>query len=506
MANRVGIMHRVSCFTRIVVLAGSALLLFIINFSVVAGTQAERVLDIIRDMRASGELSGNPVLRLTVKKGNISNFKGKNFALKTAWEEQTGVLLDFRVMPQVPSLAFIRDANDVDVTIARNREFPELQAENLLTDLSPLLEKFGLELNEASEDGYINPSKQVVIGGSIVGIPADNDIAMLYLRSDLLEDNRNQVEFIQRYKRALRPPQTWSEYLQLLEFFHKPGEGFYGSLEPREQSTAWMYWMPRYLSKGNPTQLLFDDEMHPLIDGVQGIAATQEYIDTVQYSPDDILKSGNDYSYTLPRFRSGKGFSTIITAAGSKIFNGKTSAVRGRYKTYPMPGTRLGEKLIRRTTYIYGNNIVIPRTSPNPELAFLYSMWLTDPDNSRDSVSVSGGFSDPYRHNHIKDSEIRKVYSEQVVDMLSREASIAVPAGTGLPGDSEYIEVLNRNLWRAAAGEVSAAQAMAATAEAWELITERHGRESQIARWKAFKVLCPDELGITLEKPVAGMK
>jgi multiple sugar transport system substrate-binding protein len=496
-------MRKISCYSRIVVLAGSALLLCILNVTAVAGTQAERVLEIIRDMRASGELSGNPVLRLTVKKGNINNFKGRNFELKTSWEEQTGILLNFRVMPQVPSLAFIRDAKDVDVTIARNREFPELHAENLLTDLTPLLKKYGLALDESSEDGYINPNKQVVIGGSVVGIPADNDIAMLYLRSDLLEDNSNQVEFVQRYKRPLRPPQTWSEYAQLQEFFHRPDEGFYGSLEPREESTAWMYWMPRYLSKGSPTQLLFDNEMHPLIDSVEGVTATQEYIDTVRYSPGEILKPGNDYSYTLPQFRSGKGFSTIITAAGSKLFNGKTSAVRGRYKAYPMPGTRLGEKLIRRTTYIYGNNIVIPHTSPNPELAFLYSMWLTDPDNSRNSVSVSGGFSDPYRYNHIKDRDIRQVYSEQVVDLLSREVSIAVPAGTGLPGDSEYIGVLNRNLWRAAAGELSAAQAMAATAEAWEVITERHGRERQIARWKAFKVLCPDELGLTLEKPVA---
>jgi multiple sugar transport system substrate-binding protein len=90
-----------------------------------------------------------------------------------------------------------------------------------------------------------------------------------------------------------------------------------------------------------------------------------------------------------------------------------------------------------------------------------------------------------------------------VVDLLSREVSIAVPAGTGLPGDSEYIGVLNRNLWRAAAGELSPAQAMGETADAWELITERHGREGQIAQWKAFKMLCPDELGLTLEKPVA---
>jgi len=63
---------------------------------------------------------------------------------------------------------------------------------------------------------------------------------------------------------------------------------------------------------------------------------------------------------------------------------------------------------------------------------------------------------------------------------------VTLPPGTGIPGDSEYLETLNTNLTAAIRGELTATEAMTKTAASWEAITDRLGRESQIENWKAF--------------------
>ncbi|MGD8708775.1 MAG: extracellular solute-binding protein, partial [Ectothiorhodospiraceae bacterium] len=250
--------------------------------------------------------------------------------------------------------------------------------------------------------------------------------------------------------------------------------------------------MPRYLCRAAPDRYLFDEEMHPLIDSPEGVAATRSYLATIPYSPPDILGKGNDYSYTLPFFMRGKAFSTVITVAGAKLFNKAGSEVAGKYGVYPMPGHVVDGRLVRRPTLMYGNNLVVPTSSPHKALAFAFAMWLTDPDNSAASVGVAGGFSDPYRYHHLHDDHIRRVYTSSALEAVEKELPFTTPAGTGLPGDTEYIGALNDNLWRAGRGEITAREAMQRTAAAWEAITERHGREQQIRYWRAFRSTYPE--------------
>ena len=68
----------------------------------------------------------------------------------------------------------------------------------------------------------------------------------------------------------------------------------------------------------------------------------------------------------------------------------------------------------------------------------------------------------------------------------AEEISVTIPAGTGLPGDTEYIQALNRNLLLAGEGKLTAEEAMGKTAEEWETITEKYGREKQVRYWRAF--------------------
>lgn len=455
------------------------------------GEQADRAIAAVRKLVEEGQVPKDAVLRVVAKQGNVANFWGKDLTLKAEWETQTGTRLDVSTMPQQPLLNFMKEKRDFDISVARQQEYPDLFTEGLIADLTPLFSTFGLKWDANPSSGYYLLKAQTEFDQKIVAVPADGDIAILYLRKDLLDDADNRRRYQSRYKRNLQIPKTWQEYQRQIEFFYDPARGFYGSCEEREPTTGWMFWMPRYLSQSSPVRYLFDENMHPLIDSPEGVAATKSYLAVLPYSPADILKEGNNYSYTVPIFKRGDCYANMMTPAGAKINSVPMSPIRDKFTTVAMPGTLIGGQLVSRPSFIYGNNIVVAASSKQKELAFLYAMWLTDPDVSLRSVLVVGGFADPYRFNHYKDEAAKQVYTSQGLDAMEKQLVNAVPAGTGLPGDNDYIQALSLNLWRAGRGDFGAEEAMKKTAAEWEAITERHGREKQKKYWKQFKEKFP---------------
>ncbi len=457
-----------------------------------AGEQADRAISAVQKLVASGQTAKDTALKLLAKQGNIDNFWGKDFELKNEWERQTGIIIDAAVMPQLPVLELMRAKQDFDLTVARQREYPDLFAEGLIVDLIDLLNKYGFRFDDNPVDGYFLPKSQTEFDGRVVAVPADGDIAIMYLRRDLMEDAQNQDRFRKKFHRDLKPPATWDEYQDLIEFFNAPERGFFGTCEQRDPQTGWMFWMPRYVSQASPNQLLFDDNMRPLINSKAGVLATISYLKTIAFSPPHILKEGNHYNYTLPIYRHGDAFAHILTTALAKILNLESSPVKNKFMCALIPGTVVGDKLIRRTSFIYGNNIVVSSSSRQKELAFLFAMWISDPEISARSIAVTSGIADPYRFNHLKDPQVQSIYSKQALESLEQHIKIAVPAGTGLPGDHEYIAALNKSLWAAAKKELTAQEAMDQAAGQWDKITDKYGRDKQIGYWRAFREKFPE--------------
>lgn len=452
-----------------------------------AGEQAERALDAVRKLIASGELRRDSNLKVAFKQGNINALLGPNLELQKEWERQTGIVISARLIPQQPAVANLRNSPDIDLTVARNNEYPDLLQQGLVEDLGPLLTQFGFTMGSEPLSGFIRPALQARLAGRTVAIPADGDLGILFLRRDLLEDPAEQAAFRKATGQPLAVPRTWADYLRLVRFFHRPEKNLFGSVEQRDPGTAWMFWLPRYLSQAAPYAALFDERMRPLIDSPAGIAATENYVAITRHTPPGSVEDGKDYSFTLPFFVQGKAFSSVWTIAGAKLFNSANSAVRGRFIAVPLPGQEIGGRLVRHNPLIYGNNLVVSSRSTQRKLAFLFAMWLTDPDISTRTVGVSGGFTDPYRWHHLRDARIRELYTAQAVEVSSAEWAVAVPPGTGLPGDGEYLDALNRYVSLAARGEIGAREAMRRTAAEWEKLTEKYGRERQIEAWRAFR-------------------
>ena len=127
------------------------------------------------------------------------------------------------------------------------------------------------------------------------GYPYTGLTAYLCYRKDMLNDPKNKREFKARYHRELAAPTTWKEYMQLAEFFNRPREHFYGTYISGKQGLAlWYEWLNFvYSYGGNILDTQHGDEYGDIaINSPQNVAATEQYIKLIPFSPPDTLDFG----------------------------------------------------------------------------------------------------------------------------------------------------------------------------------------------------------------------
>jgi multiple sugar transport system substrate-binding protein len=131
--------------------------------------------------------------------------------------------------------------------------------------------------------------------GHIYGYPFTGLTTYLCYRKDLVDDPANRRAFRLRYHRELGPPASWGEYLQLAEFFNHSDKQFYGTYIQGKQSLAlWYEWLNLMYSFGG--NIL--DTRHGwqygdiVVNSPQNIAATEQYLKAIPFSPPDTLTYG----------------------------------------------------------------------------------------------------------------------------------------------------------------------------------------------------------------------
>lgn len=68
------------------------------------------------------------------------------------------------------------------------------------------------------------------IDGQIVGLPFHDGPECLIYRKDLFESHKEQADYLAKYGKNLRVPQTWDDFRQIAEFFNRPADNLYGSI------------------------------------------------------------------------------------------------------------------------------------------------------------------------------------------------------------------------------------------------------------------------------------
>jgi multiple sugar transport system substrate-binding protein len=142
---------------------------------------------------------------------------------------------------------------------------------------------------------------------------------------------------------------------------------------------------------------------------------------------------------------------------------------------------------------ISGNwTFFVSKASKHKDLAFEFAAHMTSKELTKRLTAQSGTAVNPSRRSHFDDpaswnqsgfsTESARAYLDAITRSLSNPN---VVYDITIPGAGEYYQAADEQVARAVAGELTPQQALDQAAAAWERITDRLGREKQIAFYKA---------------------
>ena len=193
-----------------------------------------------------------------------------------------------------------RDASAAtyDIIVVRHRLLGALIARREVQPIDSFLSDSTLHDPSFHPDRQLFPNAWAEISsynGHYYGYPFTALTTYLCYRKDLLADPASQRAFRDHYHRELRPPATWQEYLDLAEFFNRPSDHFYGTYIQGKQGLAlWYEWLNLSYSFGGnildaPHGWQYGDIV---VNSPQNVAATEQYLRAMKFSPPDTLKYG----------------------------------------------------------------------------------------------------------------------------------------------------------------------------------------------------------------------
>lgn len=444
-------------------------------------TPEERALAGIRALKAAGKLRDGETFVIMHHSGQRNNL----LPALEEWNRLTGlnfvsaeVGLEADIYTKAMNEAVVRTGN-YDLFLTFVNWVGDMAEAGLIVDQTDWWAKYDPEVDHGP-NAYVPPLDRftTTYAGRRFALGADNDTFSLFYRRDLMENRDEQKRFEDRYGRPLRVPQTWSEFDEWVAFFDRPEQGIRGAHMYAERYFAYTAWAARFVSKGG---MYFDDNMDPLIDGDEGVAALEEQIRLVRNHMWNDAVTG-DWSVAYSRFPEGSVFFAWAWASLGKWAEGPDSKVRGKVGYMEVPGTLHGSRLVRAAPHVVGWSFSVSRYGKNPEAAYLFAQWFTGPKVGRDAIARVGTL-DPYRLPWYEDEQMKASYGPDFLPVLLANTKNAFP-DLSVRGANEYLDVLNVNLQQAFAGQKTAVRALKDTAAEWQKITNRLGRRRQAEAWR----------------------
>ena len=422
--------------------------------------------------------------------------------LKDEWNAQTGSELDVREMTERELVA--AESLPGDAVICPSHVLGALAERHLLApvpkalcheDAGPWSDVFDLlRLHEASW------------AGQPLAVPFGSPVLCCYYRADLLE------------KLGRRPPQTWTEYLELAKLLNQPrpaaGGARFGAIEPLGPGWAGLVLLAHaapYAKHADNYSTLFDIEtMEPLVAGPPFVRALEELVQAARSGPAVQL----DYDPAAVRAAFWKGQCgmalTWPTAA-----RGASSPQAASIASQPPGGTfQIGFAELPGTTEVYnhgarawsarpeGSDLQVPllglagrigvvgAATDASDAAFQLLFWLSGTQLSPRVCAVSPATTLFRRTQGDAPQEwVEKPVSASAADAYAKATQQTLRRGQlllapRLPGRGEYLDALDEAVRSAARGVRSPAEALAGAAARWREITNKRGLERQKAAYQ----------------------
>jgi multiple sugar transport system substrate-binding protein len=348
--------------------------------------------------------------------------------------------------------------------------------------LDDFVAQYKPEWEKYYEGGQLTVESYAKYAGKYVCVCFDGDYQSWNYRKDLFEDPKEQADFKAKYGWDLQWPETWEQLDQLAEFFHRPDQNLLGCTDIRNSIWGLTNWVQRYASFANPAMMYFDPQTgKPMINSEAGVKATQEYADTMKFKSPDAVSWGWPEQYA--NMAAG---GTAITCAFPNMpkfldnAGNPDSKIVGKLRTGLAPGRIVDGKLIRRTVWWPNITLAVSTQTKYPEAAYLFLQWAGSASMFTFMVGNPAGYYDPFQVSDFKDPVVVGSYHEYHVPTMTSSIEHSVPP-LNLNGASEYETALDNNVQAVISGKKTAEQAMADCEKEWETITDRLGRDKQVA-------------------------
>jgi len=345
-----------------------------------------------------------------------------------------------------------------------------------------------------------------------VSVAVDGDLFNGYYRKDLFEDARNSAAFKAKHGYNLGPPDTWKQYADIAEFFSgqtgPDGKKIYGATEvfARGSQQFWDVFSRASAYTNHPdhpgSQFFDPDTMKAQISNPGWARAVQEYADILRFCPPD--SKNYDLHKMRKAFADGTAVMTVEWGDTAQLSaDPKQSAVAGKVGYFVLPGTneiwnyKTGKwdkaDTVHKAPFLaFGGWVgAVPKNSKKKEAAWDYILWYASPENSLKDVIASGTGINPYRFSHFSNidawtSAFSKRAASEYLSVL--RASLDSPYAAldlRIPGFYNYTEALEIQLTRILNQEIPVKDALELVSAEWEKITDKFGREKQLAIYRS---------------------
>ena len=346
------------------------------------------------------------------------------------------------------------------------------------------------------------------IGGQTYLITVDGDFQMIYYRKDILD------------AAGLEPPKTWDEYIEVAKAVHGQdmngdGEGDFGSCIFKKRNAQSYFAMGTIAAsyvqtKGTSEGIFFNtDDMTPKVNNEAWQEAFRVYKATGEAGPPDELN--HDIGDTRGLVQAGRCALTIDWGdIGPLSIGPDGAAIKDKMYASISPGTTkalnvetgkletcndtLCPNAIDGVNYApfgafggWAGAINAKSDDKVKQAAYDFLSYVNQAEQSNVDVTIGWTGYNPYRNSQLESTElwVKAGFSEDAAAnyLGAIKNSLNHPnmaSDLKIPGAQQYSGVvLDRELARFLAGEITAEQATANIEEAWEEITEDFDRDSQ---------------------------
>jgi len=364
-------------------------------------------------------------------------------ALKQAaldYEAQTGVHINIAQFPYANLLdKEMIDLNArtgaYDLIMLDDPWFPSFAGRQFLTDLTPLLQKRGMNGPDADfVETSIAVCRHPYQTGSLYALPYVGNSQLFFYRKDLFE------------KHALKAPATWDDVLAAAKTIQEKERPTYGYVMRAAQGNAAVAdFMPIFWAFGAE---MFDSSGKPTVNSPEGIAALEFMLKLGDYSPPG-YPSFNADEVGAHLLQGTAAMSSNWPAWISRFDDQARSKVIGKMEFTTLPGAQKpGQAEI-------GNWLIaIPRDAQNTEAAMDFLLWATTAEQMKRSA-LRG--NPPTRRSLFQDAELLAKFPAYPAQLRSLETSRPRPR---TPHWNQIENAFGIFLSKANSGELSPTEAM----------------------------------------------